>query len=73
MSARYLALMPNFFLVTYAPDIVLTHLRLPVSACRTTFRVSAYTTSGRQLSPQAIDDWRRLALEAQRHRRAGFR
>ena len=65
MSARYLALMPNFFLVTYAPDILLTHFRIPVSATSTTFKVSAYITSGRELDADAVEAWRRLALKVQ--------
>ena len=65
MSARYLALMPNFFLVTYAPDILITHFRIPVSATSTIFKVNAYTTSGRQLDAEAIESWRRLALKVQ--------
>lgn len=65
MSARYLALMPNFFLVTYAPDILLTHFRLPLGATSTTFRVSAYTTSGREPDAEAVEVWRRLALKVQ--------
>lgn len=66
MSARYLALMPNFFLVTYAPDILLTHHRLPLSATNTRFKVNAYTTSGRTPDTGAIAHWRQLALKVQR-------
>lgn len=65
MSARYLALLPNFFVVTCAADILITHFRLPVSPVCTRFQVHAYTTSGQIPDKKAIDDWRQFALAVQ--------
>ena len=60
MSARYLALLPNFFVVTYQPDVVMTRLLLPVDATRSVFQVRGYSTSAEPPSRQAVEAWRRL-------------
>ena len=65
MSARYIVLLPNLFLVTYAPDIVMTRMMLPLAPDKTTFRVYGYTTTGGRPPENVVEDWRRLTVEVE--------
>ena len=65
MSARYLVMLPNFFLVTYAPDTLLVRVLLPLTTDRSFFQVHLYTTTGEIPSEKVIEDWRRLTIDVE--------
>ena len=62
MSARYLLRMPNFFLTTYAPDVVIDTMFVPDTNVpgRCWLEQAWYTTSGRSLSQTEIEAWKVL-------------
>lgn len=62
MSARYLLRMPNFFLTTYAPDVVIDTMFVPDAniPSRCWLEQAWYTTSGRTLSEEEIAAWKLL-------------
>ena len=62
MSARYLLRMPNFFLTTYAPDVVIDTMFVPDANIpgRCWLEQAWYTTSGRTLSEEEIAAWKLL-------------
>ena len=62
MSARYLLRMPNFFLTTYAPDVVIDTMFVPDMKVpgRCWLEQAWYTTSGRSLSEEEIEAWKVL-------------
>ena len=62
MSARYLLRMPNFFLTTYAPDVVIDTMFVPEAKnpARCWLEQAWYTTSGRTLSAAEIEAWQVL-------------
>ena len=62
MSARYLLLVPNFFLTSYAPDKMIDTLILPDSRDPTKcwMQNAWYTTSGKALTAEEIENWREL-------------
>ena len=62
MSARYLLRMPNFFLTSYAPDVIVDTMLVPDYADprRCWLEQAWYTTSGRVMSEQEIRDWTEL-------------
>lgn len=59
MSARYLLRAPNFFLTSYAPDVIVDTMVVPDGRDpRISWMEQAwYTTSGRVPSDQEIHDW----------------
>ena len=62
MSARYLLRMPNFFLTTYAPDMVVDTMIAPDARDprRCWLEQAWYTTSGRVPDAAYIEEWNRL-------------
>ena len=62
MSARYLLRMPNFFLTTYAPDMVVDTMIVPdgKDPRKCWFEQAWYTTSGREPDAAYIEEWSRL-------------
>ena len=59
MSARYLLRAPNFFLTSYAPDVIVDTLFVPDARDprRSWLEQAWYTTSGRSLSPEEVEAW----------------
>jgi choline monooxygenase len=62
MSARYLLRVPNLFLTSYAPDIIIDTMYLPDSRdpAISWLQQAWYTTSGRILTPAEVEAWRDL-------------
>ncbi len=62
MSARYLCRLPNLFLTSYAPDVIVDTMILPdVRDPRKSWMEQAwYTTSGRSMTAEEIESWRTL-------------
>ena len=62
MSARYLVRMPNFFLTSYAPDVIVDTMLVPDYADpkRCWLEQAWYTTSGRVPSAQEVAVWEEL-------------
>ncbi len=62
MSARYLCRLPNLFLTSYAPDVIVDTMILPDmrDPRRSWMEQAWYTTSGRSLSAEEIEGWRTL-------------
>ena len=64
MSARYLALLPNFFITTYAPDVVVDTMYVPDyrDPRRCWMEQAWYTTSGRVPSAEEVANWEQLEV-----------
>ena len=62
MSARYLLRMPNLFLTSYAPDVIVDTLYVPdyQNPRRSWVEQAWYTTSGRVMSEDEIAQWTEL-------------
>lgn len=62
MSARYLVRMPNFFLTSYAPDVVVDTMIVPdrLDPCKCWMEQAWYTTSGRVPSAEEKARWKEL-------------
>ena len=62
MSARYLVRMPNFFLTTYAPDVVVDTMIVPdrLDPRKSWMEQAWYTTSGRVPTPDEVAAWTEL-------------
>ena len=62
MSARYLVRMPNLFLTSYAPDVVVDTMIVPdrTDPRKTWMEQAWYTTSGRVPSADEIARWKEL-------------
>ena len=59
MSARYLLRAPNFFLTSYAPDVIVDTMFVPDARdpAKSWLEQAWYTTSGRSLSQDEVDAW----------------
>ena len=59
MSARYLLRAPNFFLTSYAPDVIVDTMFVPDARDPATswLEQAWYTTSGRTLSEEEVEAW----------------
>ncbi len=59
MSARYLLRAPNFFLTSYAPDVIVDTMFVPDGRdpAKSWLEQAWYTTSGRSLSPEEVEAW----------------
>ena len=59
MSARYLLRAPNFFLTSYAPDVIVDTMFVPDSRDprKSWLEQAWYTTSGRSLSAEEVEAW----------------
>ena len=62
MSAQYLLRAPNFFLTSYAPDVIVDTMYVPDSRDprRCWLEQAWYTTSGRSVSAAEIAEWEEL-------------
>ena len=62
MSARFLCRLPNLFLTSYAPDVIVDTMILPDSRDprKSWMEQAWYTTSGREMSDEEIERWRAL-------------
>jgi len=62
MSARYLLRVPNLFLTSYAPDVIIDTMYLPDARdpAVSWLQQAWYTTSGRTLTPAELEAWRVL-------------
>ena len=62
MSARYLCRLPNLFLTSYAPDVIVDTMILPDSKNprKSWMEQAWYTTSGRQMTSEEIESWKVL-------------
>ena len=59
MSARYLLRAPNFFLTSYAPDVIVDTMFVPDARdpAKSWLEQAWYTTSGRSLSQDEVEAW----------------
>ena len=59
MSARYLLRAPNFFLTSYAPDVIVDTMFVPDARDpgKSWLEQAWYTTSGRELSKEEVEAW----------------
>ena len=59
MSARYLLRAPNFFLTSYAPDVIVDTMFVPDARdpAKSWLEQAWYTTSGRCLSQDEVEAW----------------
>ena len=59
MSARYLLRAPNFFLTSYAPDVIVDTMFVPDARdpAKSWLEQAWYTTSGRSLSHDEVEAW----------------
>ena len=59
MSARYLLRAPNFFLTSYAPDVIVDTMFVPDARdpAKSWLEQAWYTTSGRSLSRDEVEAW----------------
>ena len=64
MSARYLALLPNFFITSYAPDVIVDTMYVPdYNDPRSCWMEQAwYTTSGRVPTGAEVETWNQLEV-----------
>lgn len=60
VSSRYLALYPNFILGRYFPDQLGVYLNIPTGPGTMNQKRGLYTTGGRQLSANEVEDLKRL-------------
>lgn len=62
MSARYLCRLPNLFLTSYAPDVIVDTMILPDThdPRKSWMEQAWYTTSGRDMSAEEIEHWKIL-------------